>query len=198
VVTAPDNFFFSHAFTMFNSEPFTHTGILATYNYSENLTLYGGWTLGWDTGFDQFNSGNSLIAGFGYSISEDAALTYIASAGNFGARGDDGFHHSVVLDLNLTENLEYVFQHDYTRTSTPADFQYGINQYLFYGLSDCWKAGGRVEWWKAGGVSNYELTAGLNWDPRANFRLRPEIRHQWTPANAYDETIFGVDAILLF
>ena len=26
VVTAPDNFFFSHAMTMFNSEPFTHTG----------------------------------------------------------------------------------------------------------------------------------------------------------------------------
>ena len=26
VVTSPDNFFYSHAFTMYNSEPFTHTG----------------------------------------------------------------------------------------------------------------------------------------------------------------------------
>ena len=32
VVTAPDNFFYSHAYTMYNSEPFTHTGVLATYN----------------------------------------------------------------------------------------------------------------------------------------------------------------------
>jgi hypothetical protein len=29
VVPAPDNFFYSHAFTMNNSEPFTHTGALA-------------------------------------------------------------------------------------------------------------------------------------------------------------------------
>ena len=30
VVTAPDNFFYSHAYTMVYSEPFTHTGALAT------------------------------------------------------------------------------------------------------------------------------------------------------------------------
>ena len=34
VVTAPDNFFYSHALTMFNSEPFTHTGVLATFGVS--------------------------------------------------------------------------------------------------------------------------------------------------------------------
>ncbi len=27
VVQAPDNFFYSHAYTMYNSEPFTHTGV---------------------------------------------------------------------------------------------------------------------------------------------------------------------------
>ena len=30
VVTAPDNFFYSHAMTMYNSEPFTHTGAVAS------------------------------------------------------------------------------------------------------------------------------------------------------------------------
>ena len=41
VVTAPDNFFYSHALTMFNSEPFTHTGVLATYSGFDNVEFYG-------------------------------------------------------------------------------------------------------------------------------------------------------------
>ena len=36
VVQAPDNFFYSHAFTFYNNEPFTHTGALASYNVSDN------------------------------------------------------------------------------------------------------------------------------------------------------------------
>ena len=40
VVTAPDNFFYSHAITFFNTEPFTHTGAVGTFNVSDDLTLY--------------------------------------------------------------------------------------------------------------------------------------------------------------
>ncbi len=196
VVTAPGNFFYSHALTMYNSEPFTHTGVLATYGFSDNLELYGGWTLGWDTGFEQWGNGNSFLGGFSYSFCEDASLTYIASFGDFGARGDDGYGHSVVIDLNLTDRAEYVFQTDYVDTDTPGDFQYGINQYLFYTLNDCWKVGGRVEWWKAGGVSVYEATAGLNYIPHPNLTIRPEVRYDWM-AN-FNETIVGIDAILTF
>ena len=54
VVTAPDNFFYSHAFTMYLSEAFTHTGALVTYEGLPDTTVYAGWTAGWDTGFDQF------------------------------------------------------------------------------------------------------------------------------------------------
>ena len=84
VVTAPDNFFYSHAMTMYNSEPFTHTGVLATAGMGDNVTLYGGWTLGWDTGFDQLNNGSSFLGGVGLTLTDDAAVTYIATAGNFG------------------------------------------------------------------------------------------------------------------
>ena len=55
VVPVTGNFFRSHSYTMFNSEPFTHTGVLGTYTGFDAVTLYGGWTLGWDTGFDQLN-----------------------------------------------------------------------------------------------------------------------------------------------
>ena len=32
VVPATGNFFYSHSLTLFNSEPFTHTGVLGTYS----------------------------------------------------------------------------------------------------------------------------------------------------------------------
>src|SRR5690606_21833194 len=80
VVPATGNFFYSHAFTMYNSEAFTHTGVLATYSASDNLTLYGGWTLGWDTGFNQFGGGSSFLGGASVGITDDATITYILTA----------------------------------------------------------------------------------------------------------------------
>ena len=52
VVGAPGNFFYSHSYTMYNSEPFTHTGALAQYAVGDNLTTYAGWVMGWDSGFE--------------------------------------------------------------------------------------------------------------------------------------------------
>ncbi len=51
VVPATGNFFYSHAFTWNFTEPFTHTGALASYAASDELTLMGGWVAGWDSGF---------------------------------------------------------------------------------------------------------------------------------------------------
>ncbi len=65
---APDNFFYNHAFTMFNAEPFTHTGALGEYAAGD-VTLYGGWTLGWDTGFNNNdNSGTFFLGGLSGSV----------------------------------------------------------------------------------------------------------------------------------
>ncbi len=86
VVTAPDNFFYSHAYTMFNSEPFTHTGALATYSGFDNVEFYGGWTAGWDTGFDRRDSGSNFLGGFSATLNEAMTFTYISTYGNFGAQ----------------------------------------------------------------------------------------------------------------
>ena len=46
VIPATGNFFYSHSYTMFNSEPFTHTGVLSTYKASDTMyrtTLAGRW-----------------------------------------------------------------------------------------------------------------------------------------------------------
>lgn len=216
VVTAPDNFFFSHALTQYNSEPFTHTGVLGTYSGFENITLYGGWTLGWDTGFDNLNSGNSLISGFSAGISDAITLTYINTYGNFGARdggADDSYSHSVVVDVALTDSLNYVFQTDMlgidavgARNFNPADpttivsanDQVGINQYLIYSYNDILSFGSRIEWWKSDGVSHYGYTSGVNIKLLDNLIMRPEFRQDWVPGLDFDEEIAACDMILTY
>ena len=104
VVQAPDNFFFSHAFTMFNSEPFTHTGVLGEYAMGD-VTLYGGWTLGWDSGF-----GTSVPDGNNYLF---FALTEQVSIGtrvewwntNVGPVASDLFSVTSGMKIQVTDNI---------------------------------------------------------------------------------------------
>jgi hypothetical protein len=216
VVTAPDNFFFSHAMTMFNSEPFTHTGVLNTYHVSDSFTSYAGWTAGWDTGFEQAFDGSNFLGGFSKSFGDDVTLTYITTFGNFGTRsqGFNGYSHSIVLDTNLTDKLNYVFQSDLLRVDGTGEDNVGINQYLFYNVSDRLSFGTRMEWWKAddhtafdyGGqsaaptetTSYYALTGGVNIQVLKRSVLRPEYRYEWSPGLNYDQGIFGVDWITVF
>ncbi len=187
VVPATGNFFYSIPYTFNFSEAFTHTGALATYTASEKVTLYGGWTLGWDTGFDQLNQGNSFLGGAAVQMTDEVKATYICTAGNLGWIGDNGYTHSLVIDWVINEKWEYVFQSDLvgvdnSPNSGGAHYDtIGINQYLFYTFNDCWKAGARVEWWKADGFDVNEMAFGLNWKPHANVLVRPEVRYNWAP-----------------
>jgi len=218
VVTAPDNFFYSHSLTMFNAEPFTHTGALATYTGMDGVDVYAGWTMGWDTGFDQAFGGSNWLGGFSTQLTENIGFTYISTAGNFGARsgGADGYSHSLVFDVSLTDKLNYILQSDvvdYNENGQGFDpalgvvsinDQVGINQYLIYNVNDCLALGSRIEWFKSGGVSANEVTFGLNYKPHANMVLRPEIRYDWLPSSVledatdYNQTTFGIDCILTF
>jgi len=74
VVTAPDNFFYSHSYTMVNSEPFTHSGALATVNASEFITLYAGYSAGWDSGFQ--DNGDTVLSGLSRVLTDNVAVTY--------------------------------------------------------------------------------------------------------------------------
>lgn len=210
-VPAPNNFFYSHSLTNFNSEPFTHTGVLGTYSGYENMTLYAGWTLGWDSGFDNLNSGNNYIGGASLQLTDSINMTMISTYGNFGLRdgGDkNSYAHSIVFDVTLTDNLEYVFQSDLVDADdvgipgTPGfinNDQFGINQYLFYTWNDRIKVGNRIEWWKNGGTSHYEYTSGVNIKALNNLVFRPEYRRDWSPASVGNnrETL-GFDVILTY
>jgi len=201
-VAAPQNFFYSHALTMFNSEPFTHTGVLATYKGYENMTLYGGWTLGWDTGFDQVNSANTYIGGFSTQLLDSVTLTYISTYGNFGAisrPGNNGdYSQSVVVNVALTDRASYVFQTDYKKIDGTSDEDISINQYFFYQYSDAVSFGTRLEWWQDDGLSHNEVTSGVNVKLLDNLIIRPEARKDWVPGTGFDEDVFAFDFILTY
>ena len=212
VVTAPDNFFFSHAMTMFNSEPFTHTGFLATYSGIENVTVMAGWSAGWDTGFDRVNGGSNFLGGVSFQLLENTSLTYTTTAGNLGAIGDEGYTHSFVIDTQITENLNYVIQSDYTDieddNNTTSD-TIGVNQYLFYTLNDFVGLGTRFEWWEAATTNYYAATVGANFQLLPNLKARPEFRYVFSPdvtnnvnpnvaGLPVDEGIFAIDFVATF
>jgi hypothetical protein len=214
VIPATGNFFYSHALTMFNSEPFTHTGVLGTYKGAEDVTVYAGWTLGWDTGFDQYRDGNNLLGGATFQVADDLSLTYLTTVGNFGFRSADefGYSHSIVAVADLSENLKYVLLSDLVDTQGAFGDEdqegndYSACNYLLYTINDCWGIGGRAEWWKSNtssynfgeSTSYYEITGGINYKPHANVIIRPEYRYDFSNVDDYDRGIFGVDVICTY
>lgn len=209
VVTTPDNFFFSKQLNFYNSEPFTHTGALATYKVNDKLSVIGGWTLGWDTGFDQNLGGNNALLGATYAASENTTLVYSAAIGDFGARGE-GAVNSFILSQKWTDKLMTVHQFDVLNTNNPVSLHgpaltagdsTGFINYAFYQLTNKAKAGVRYEWYKADGISYNTFTYGVNYQATSNVIVRPEMRHNWAPGNSaapWNNDIFGIDAILKF
>ena len=218
VVTAPGNFFYSHAITHVLSEPFTHTGSLVTYQWDTCTEVYAGHSFGWDTGFNQFAGGNSFMGGFSRKINDDITFTYIANVGDFGRRSLDdekSYAHSVVIDVKLNDCWTYVLSSDALRIEEQGEDNLSWANYLFYNYSDCLSFGTRLEWWKGDAVTNYtyggripavpagshsyyEWTFGANYKPCANIVLRPEVRYDWAPFASYDQTIFAFDVVMTY
>jgi len=211
VIPSNGNFFLSRQLTFYNSEPFTHTGVLGTYKTSDKLALIGGWVAGMDTGFAQYDGGNSAIGGFTYTIDDKTSLLYAGIYGYLGWRGD-GAINSVILTRKWAEKWSTVHQFDVLGTNANVDFNAnptptgfvpgppgagvarnstGLINYAFYDINAKTKAGVRYEWYKADGTSYQTLTGGVNVKPIANLIIRPEVRYMFSEGN--HQTYTGPD-----
>lgn len=225
VVMAPDNFFYSHSYTMYNAEPFTHTGVLATFHANDRTTVYGGWTAGWNTGFTR-NHGSSFLGGVSVQVSDEISATYTVTAGDFGnganstgANGSDtnGYAHSIVVDVALTKKLNLVLQSDHvdnTKYVGRGGKVSGINSYLLLDVCDKLGVGARVEYFDTDGQissryavmgnpftrgSVFATTIGANVQAAANLTIRPELRYERIDGfGVRDQLLFGIDAVLTF
>ena len=138
--------------------------------------------------------------------------------------------YSFIVSKTFCGRMEYVF-HQWAGFQASGEpytggtaMWYGIDQYLYYKVNDCWKVGGRVEWFrdedgtrvgltepsnpnKAPLPGSYSsLTFGANWTPMQNLTLRPELRYDSYAGtgNPYDDGtkthqfLLGLDVIVQF
>lgn len=195
VVTAPDNFFYSHAYTMQYGEPFTHTGALMSVAPSSDVTLTGGVVRGWDNFRDEADKNPSYIAGVTWALDESTSLILTAISGNEGVN-QNRTAYSAIVTHQFDDSWSYVIQHDYaSQERGGADGQaaqwYGINQYLVNKLCDALSVGARVEWFRdddgtrvaglrSGSTASesdfFGFSFGANYSPTSYVKFRPEIR----------------------
>lgn len=195
-VMSPDNFFYSHSYAMQYGEPFTHTGALFDKRLTPSWSLQAGVTRGWNTWEDP-NNNLGFLGGLRWtSPNERTSLTFALTTGDedlYGIRNRTMY--SLVFRHELTPCLTYILEHDFghedqaTLNETDAKW-YGINQYLLYKVNQAVSLGMRVEWFRdqnharvivlpeefADGGNFCEVTLGLNWCPRHNIVVRPEVR----------------------
>lgn len=210
VVPSTGNFFYSHAYTMQYGEPFTHTGALFSYAFSDNLSMTAGAVNGWDN-WDVNPDRFSGIVGLSWTNS--AATTTAAITGITGqdtATGKNRSLYSIVITHKFLDKFTYVLQHDNgwleggKLEGNGNARWYGVNNYLFYDITDKLSAGVRAEWFHDAdgarvcgiGFRNracpglgahadyYAITGGLNWKPKSWLNIRPEIRYDNAVVNA--------------
>lgn len=241
VPNATGNFFYSHAYTHQYGEPFYHNGLLYTRKASDNVNWFLGAVDGWD-GFDREHDVIGGILGATWTNGDDLTVFWSGGFTNDPRTGglvgySNRYISSLVVTAALTERFTYVFQSDagwqednnvFNQGVGGAEW-YGVNNYLYYKINDCWRAGGRLEWFRdddgarVGAVrpgnqnapfglagNFYEMSGGLNWSPRTNLLVRPEVRYDWfdgqsltglLPFNAGTDTYqftYAVDVIFQF
>jgi len=156
-ITAPDNFFYSHSYSMLYGEPFTHTGLLASYRPSDRITISGGFDRGWNNWEDN-NDKLSFLGGAAWTSCDEAtSVSFAVSSGPYDNAGElNRVMYSIVFAQQISQRLLWVLQHDYGLDNDGArDLGggvvenaewYGISQYFVYNMTPIWDLGVRVEW----------------------------------------------------
>lgn len=230
-VPAPQNFFYSHSYSHQYGQPFTHTGLLLT----RKLNNWA-FTAGLQRGNDQFDDTDGrddmgFLGGIRWTSQDERfAVNFAISADEQGMDRPITIY-SLAGTWNVTPRFQYVIEHTYGDSTDPQlgkSQWYGVTNYFYYRLNQCWQTGLRVEWFRdedgvrVAGVGDgnravgpypgdfYEISLGLNWSPHPNLRVRPEVRWDWFdedrplalyPYDAGDQDnqfLFGCDFILTF
>ncbi len=198
VVTSPDNFFYTHAYTMQYGEPFTHTGFLAETALTDSINFRAGAVNGWDN-FDSVNDDAwSYIGGADWTSADGAtSLTVAAVVGDVvddsTTATTERWVYSIVATHDFSDSLHLLIQHDQGEDSgaTSANW-YGINSYITYDVSDTLGVAVRGEWFQDGDrIGNgqadyYGITGGINYSVTDWLKVRPEVRYDWSSADAFD------------
>lgn len=161
-VAAPDNFFYTHAYSFMNGEPFTHIGVVGNYALTGNWSLMGGAitgssTGGWDGTFDRQLGNWGGLGGITW-VSDDrrtsANITGTYSATSTRSHEPWGMY-SLVLQHRITSRTHLVLHHVHgyaggvLLNGAPKNAEwYGINTHVYYDLLNDLTIGIRGEWFR--------------------------------------------------
>lgn len=236
---SPDNFFYSKSYSYQFAGPFTHWGGQVNWNMTDALSIQVGLHNGWDA-LDRVEDSVGFIGKAKYEFDNGAWTSFAITTGDeynnaAGLAIPAGYtnrtRYSSILSLPLTCQMDYVvhgwagFQQQGSPNGGRADW-YGIDQYLYYTINDCWRTGMRFEWFRdedgtrvgLNRPSNpnkpplpgnyFSLAYGVNWSPTSNIMVRPEMRMDWYNGTSatlpYNDGLkdkqfmLGVDAVLKF
>lgn len=173
-VDAPEKFFISHSYAYYGTAPY-NTGILADYKLGKRLTLYAGWTMGNQNGFENRFGDSLFTGGVKFDLAKKMSLSYMFETGYMydgtygGPRQDytvfngpmgadryDTYSQTINFKWNATKRFTYVLQSDYLQgefedgyaIQTAIAKRYGVNNHFIYQLNKKWSLGFRAEWYR--------------------------------------------------
>ena len=235
-VQSPTNFFYSHAYSYMFAGPFTQWGALLN-DTVDNWQLQAGIVNGWNNVVNTSNHAN-FLGNLKYNGDDWWSSLAVITGQEYDNPGNlptvnnaftNRTRYSFIVSRSFTPRLEYVF-HQWLGTQDQGAPNggtakwYGIDQYVYYRLSENWRLGTRVEWFRDQDGTRVGLTqptnpntvplpgnyaswtVGVNWTPTTNILLRPEIRWDSYQGSAkpFDDgqktyqLLLGFDAIVQF
>lgn len=199
VIEAKDDMNYSRGLLFNFSIPFTHTGLMASYAFSDKLSASLSVVNGWDN-FD--DEGNSKTLGLSVSATPSEQVSLILNLMNGRELAGDISSTRFLADfvgtvkplknLTLTVNADYATQKDIAADGSDAKW-YGVAGYAKYDFSDLFSTAIRAEYFKDDdGVrtgteqSVKEVTITPEFRIAKNLLIRPEYRHDWSDEMSFD------------
>jgi hypothetical protein len=213
---------YSHTFLFGFAIPFTHTGVMGSYQLNEHWSVTGGLVRGWDQSFEDSNDAISFLGQVKWTGGKhDIILSAITGP----EQADNNSDYRTVLDaiivcrasdvLTLVANGDFGWESD-AATDGGTALWWGVAGYATYSVNDYFALQGRLEYFDdddgARGLDTrlFGATFGVNIKPLPGNEygqglvIRPEIRWDRADADVFnggdddDQFTFGVDAIFAF
>ena len=199
-IEAKDNFNYSRSFLYSFATPFTHTGFMAGYKFSETFTASLYIVNGWDV-TDDNNKAKTFGASFAVTPIEPLALTFnfIYGPEQPNSTSNNRFLFDWIGAFKATKNLTFMANVDYAHEEKDPlnggkDSEwYGAAVYAKYDFTDFFSTSIRAEYFNdpdgvRTGIAQElkEVTLTAEFKIAKSLLVRPEYRHDWSTQNGFD------------
>lgn len=197
VIEAKDNPNYSRSFLFNYAIPFTHTGVMLGYGFSDALSANLHIVNGWDNSDDN-NKGKTLGLNIGYTPMEQLSMIFNLMYGpeQDDNNSDNRFLFDWVATIKPVKDLSFILNADYAREKMEgADDAkwYGVAGISKYDFSGRYSLALRAEYFRdqqgvRTGIKQAlkEITLTPEIRLAQGLIIRPEYRHDWSDKKAFD------------